>query len=224
MKISLNKDITASIDVDAQQGFTEVCGNELPVPGGTQIVGPLNEQAKLARLRIGTKDAHCRNAAHIATDEAPQFTPVPGFPFTDIKWNAHCIMGTAGAEAIPGLPHWSEYDYFVWKGIEPDTHPYSAVYHTPRNPADTRTRDNDGRLSTGLVEYLRQNKIQNVVVGGLATDYCIKETALDLRANGFEVVVNLAACRGIDDATVYFAIKEFNASGILVINSHDDVL
>jgi len=183
--ITLDQNKTAALDVDAQQGFTPLCPDELPVPQGDEIAWELNRQAGAARYRIGSKDAHCRAALHIATADKPQYSAV-GAPNTDIRWNAHCIMGTRGAELLPGLPHWLEYDYFVFKGIEPDAHPYGACYHDLK---DTR--------STGLIEYLRQHGIENVVVGGLATDFCVKTTVLQLRKAGFRVVLNLAACRGI---------------------------
>lgn len=202
---------TASLDVDAQKGFTPICPDELPVPGGDGIVAELNKQAKAARYRIGSKDAHCREALHVATADHPQFSPV-GAPNTDIRWNMHCVMGTPGAELLPGLPHWLAYDFFVFKGIEPDAHPYGCCYH---DLGDTR--------STGVIEFLRQKGVETVVVGGLATDFCVKTTVLQLRKAGFAVVVNLAACRGIaipeaDGTTsVDAALAEMRAAGAVCV-------
>ncbi|MBD4503332.1 isochorismatase family protein, partial [Xanthomonas citri pv. citri] len=76
--------------------------------------------------------------------------------------------------------------FFVWKGVEPDLHPYGACYH-----------DLAERRSTGVIEYLRQNGVSHVLVGGLALDYCVKNTALQLRRAGFEVLLYLPACRAI---------------------------
>lgn len=216
-RMPIVRSLTASLDVDAQQGFTPLCPEELPVPKGDEIVEELNRQAGAARLRIGSKDAHCRAALHIATAAAPQFTPV-GAPNTDIRWNAHCIMGTRGAELLPGLPHWLAYDYFVFKGIEPDAHPYGACYH---DLGDTR--------STGLIEYLRQNRIETVLVGGLATDFCVKTTVLQLLSARFKVVLNLAACRGIGipkedgSTTVDEAVAGMAAAGAIIINACDEL-
>ena len=61
-----DKNEVASLDVDAQRGFTPLCPNELPVPGGDHIVAELNAQAKCARLRIGSKDAHPANPVWLA--------------------------------------------------------------------------------------------------------------------------------------------------------------
>lgn len=214
---TLIKHRTASLDVDCQKGFTPLCPEELPVPDGHLIVPELNAQAKAARLRIGSKDAHCRAALHIATPELPQFSPI-GAPNADIRWNAHCIMGTPGAELLDGLPHWLDYDYFVFKGIEPDAHPYGACYH-----------DLADRKSTGLIEYLRHNGITCVIVGGLATDFCVKTTVLQLAKAGFEVVLNLAACRGIGlpnpgpvgggPTTIHLALEEMRAAGARIVES-----
>ena len=78
----------------------------------------------------------------------------------------------------------------------------------------------ENRMSTGVIEYLRAVGITTVIVGGLATDYCVRNTALQLRDAGFEVVLNLAASRGIADATVAEAIAEMKSVGIVVA---DDV-
>lgn len=208
--MTLNKEFTASFDVDAQNTFTPVCPNELPVPGGDEIASALNEQAKLARLRVGSKDAHSPHAHHIATVEKPQFSPVNGHRELDIHWNQHAIVGTLGYELLNGLPAVLDYDYFVYKGIEPNQHPYGACYHT------LNWRDN--KKSTGVIEYLICNNIQNVIVGGLATDYCVKNTVLQLADAGFNVFLNLKACRGIAPETIEQAIEEMKAAGVVVVD------
>jgi nicotinamidase/pyrazinamidase len=201
----VNKDHTASFDVDAQKGFTPLCPEELPVIGGDTLAEALNLQAGLARLRVGSKDAHPANAVWRASQDAPQFSPVEGAN-VDIRWNLHCVSGTKGHQLIDGLPHPADYDFFVQKGIEPDMHPYGACYH-----------DLGERQSTGVIEFLKCNGIETVLVGGLATDYCVKTTALQLRRAGFQVIVNLKACRGIAPDTVQSALAEMTAAGIVVV-------
>jgi nicotinamidase/pyrazinamidase len=203
----LCKESTASFDVDAQKGFTPLCPRELPVYGGETLADALNRQAGLARLRVGSKDAHPVNAIWKAEEDKPQFSPVSG-KSVDVRWNLHCVPGTKGHELIDGLPHPADYDFFVQKGVEPDLHPYGACYH-----------DLGGRQSTGVIEYLKMNGIRTVIVGGLATDYCVKTTALQLRSAGFEVVINLEACRGIAPDTVKSAIEEMLANGVVVVES-----
>lgn len=203
------KQTTASFDVDPQNTFTPRCPNELAVPGGDTIVDALNAQAGLARIRVGSKDAHAPNASWVASNEQPMFSLV-GLPDADIRWNAHAVVGSYGFELLEGLPHPREYDFFVWKGIERDMHPYGACYHT--------LNWREHRMSTGVIEYLRAVGITTVIVGGLATDYCVRNTALQLRDAGFDVVLNLAASRGIAENTIAEAIAEMENVGIVVVN------
>ena len=192
----------ASFDVDAQNTFTPLCPDELPVAGGTGIVEELNTQARYADYRLGSKDGHNPKAVWVATAEHPQFEPVAG-PNVDVRWNLHAVPGTLGFELIDGLPHPAEYDFFVWKGIELDMHPYGSCYH-----------DLAEKLSTGAIEYLRFHEVKTVIVGGLATDYCVKNTALQLCRAGFMVILNQAACRGVAADTTETAIQEMADAGI----------
>lgn len=208
---------TASFDVDAQNGFTPLCPNELPVAGGHEIAAALNEQASLARIRIGSKDAHSQDARWVATKTNPQFSPVHGHPELDIHWARHCEVGTFGFELIEGLPKVLDYDYFVYKGIEPDQHPYGACYHTLDWQSPTRR-------STGVIEYLKCQGIKTVIVGGLALDYCVANTALQLQDAGFQVIVNLQACRGIEDITIDQALSRFADAGVIVVKNMQDML
>jgi nicotinamidase/pyrazinamidase len=205
--IRINTATTASFDVDVQNGFTPVCPNELPVPGGDEIAPILNAQAKMASFRIGSKDAHSPQAIWIATTDAPILSPIMG-DNVDVHWPSHCVPGTKGFELIEGLPHPALYDYFVWKGVEPDMHPYGACYH---NLQET--------MSTGVIEYLKNKGVQTVIVGGLATDYCVKNTVLQLCKAGFHTIVNLSACRGINARACELAISQMRDQGAVIIDS-----
>ncbi|MFQ9522821.1 MAG: hypothetical protein ACLR2G_04285 [Phascolarctobacterium faecium] len=152
----------AAFDIDAQNTFTPVCPDELPVAEGDQIVEELNAQAALASLRIGSRDAHSPQAVWIAGNGHPVLSPVSGYPDVDVYWPAHAIVGTKGFEFITGLDP-KNYDFQVYKGIEIDKHPYGACYHDLANT-----------LSTGAIEYLREHGITTVICGGLATDYHVK--------------------------------------------------
>ncbi len=204
---------TASFDVDPQKGFSPLCPNELPVVDALAIVPELNAQAAKAQYRLASKDAHNPEGTWIATAEAPQFSVV-GTPNVDIKWNRHCQVGTEGFEFLPGLPKPLEYDFVAYKGIEADSHPYGACYH---DLADTR--------STGVIEFLLQKGLDTVIVGGLATDYCVKTTALQLKKAGFDVIVNLAACRAIDfNGSLDAALTEMKAVGIKIAANAESII
>jgi nicotinamidase/pyrazinamidase len=201
----------ASLDVDSQNGFTPICPSEIPVEGGHLIAEELNLQAELADFRIGSKDAHATNAVWVADDTSPPFSPLEG-KHVDMAWPLHCVPGTKGFELIQGLPHVDEYDYFVWKGVEPDMHPYGACFH-----------DLENKLSTGIIEYLKINHVKWVIVGGLALDYCVKSSVLQLLAAGFNVIVNKAACASVDEKTSLHAIQQMKSNGAILLESANEV-
>ncbi len=197
----------AAFDIDAQKTFTPLCPEELPVPAGDTIAGELNAQARYAALRVASRDAHTREALWLSSDAHPPLSPVSGHPGLDLYWPAHAIIGTRGFEFLDGLDP-AAYAFQVFKGIEPDKHPYGACYH-----------DLDNRLSTGVIEFLRCHGITTVICGGLATDYCVKTTALQLRRAGFAVIVNKAACRGMAADTIAAALREMTDAGIILVEN-----
>jgi len=201
----------ASFDIDAQKTFTPLCPHELPVAEGHLIVAELNAQAKLAQYRIGSKDAHSPHAIWVANDQNPQLSVIEG-ENVDVRWKQHAVPGTLGFELLDGLPKIADYDFFVWKGIEPDMHPYGACYH-----------DFAEKLSTGVVEFLKHHGVEIVIAGGLATDYCVKLTVLQLLKAGFEVIINLGACRGIAAETTQQALIELQAAGAKLASSAKDI-
>jgi len=207
------KSTVASFDVDAQYGFTPACPDELPVPEGEEIVQALNQQAQFAAYRLGSKDSHPPHAVWVATKENHPFMPYQGFEKNvDRYWPRHCVPGTKGFQLIKGLPHPTEYDYFVWKGIEPDMHPYGACFH-----------DLEERLSTGVIEFLQCKQVRTIIIGGLATDYCVKKTALQLLKAGFKIFLNLSACRGLQAASTQDALNEMKEQGVMIINTALDL-
>lgn len=205
--IRIDKSRTASFDVDPQRGFTPLCPDELPVAEGDQIAPELNAQAAFAALRLVSKDCHPPEAPWVARSKNDIMTPVGGdFPGLDIKWPPHCVIGTEGNRLIPGLPDETTYDLVIEKGRDPLKHPYGACYH---DLAETE--------STGAIEWLRRQQVEVILVGGLATDYCVKTTVLQLLRAGFRVIVNLAACRGVADQTTAAAVAAMRAAGATLI-------
>lgn len=198
----------ASFDIDAQQCFTPLCPDELPVHEGHLIVPELNHQAELAALRIGSKEGHSSQAVWVASEEKPIWSPVFGEVNADIHFPPHAVPGTEGFKSLEGLPAVTEYDFFVWKGIELDLHPYGSCFH-----------DLQGTLSTGVIEFLKYNQVTTVIAGGLATDYCVKNTVLQLVKAQFKVVLNLGACRGFSPDTTQAAISEMKQLGVIIVSS-----
>ncbi|MDK4535005.1 isochorismatase family protein [Kingella kingae] len=201
-----------SLDIDAQKTFTPLCPDELPVQGGDEIVGELNAQAALANLRVMSKDAHSPRAKWLCACHAEQLRPT-GLPNAPETWVSHAIVGSRGFELLDGLPSSTEYDFCVWKGIDPELHPYGACYH-----------DMAERLSTGLIEWLHAQNASVLIVGGLATDYCVKATVLQLlAASKWRVIVNRAACRGIAPDTVQAAWLAMQNAGAMVLDNAAEI-
>jgi nicotinamidase/pyrazinamidase len=154
--------------VDVQQGFTTLCPDELPVPGGLEIVPAVNRLLELTWRRI---------------DASQDWHPPDHCSFRgrrDNLYPPHCVMGTPGAEFVPALH--TERFHAVWrKGFDPN---YDAYALTAQHPAYT--------------VLLRASFITAVVVCGLAANICCFFAARDLRLAGFEVVIAEDASAGID--------------------------
>lgn len=205
-------EVMASVEVDVMKTFSELCPNELPVEGALEIVKPINKMAMKAEFRIGTKCAHSEKAEWRTNknEEVGQSRDNPQSPH---KWKMHGVPGTMGFEMLDGMPEPTEYDYFVWKGMETDLHPYGACYHDPLN-----------KISTGLIEWLLINDVTTVVVSGLAFDYCVKTTALELAETGLFKVVLIKECtRGINPNGYDAVEKELTDNGVILLNTVEEL-
>ena len=117
-------------------------------------------------------------------------------------WPAHCVADTEGAQLHAGLDA-AHVDVIVDKGTDPGTEGYSGF---------------DG---TGLAALLRDRGIDRITVAGLATDYCVRATALDALKAGFTVTVDDRASRGIDPDGSAAALDEVRAAGGEVMGSSE---
>lgn len=205
------KKTVAALAVDPQKGFTPICPDELPVPDGDKIADELNFMLSLADLKTASKDWHPQNALWIANESSPQLSEL-GLPNADVYWGKHCIGGTEGAEFLDGLPKPEEFDYMVYKGLEPHLHPYSACFHGLAN-----------KISTGLIEWYRQNNVEVVLVGGLAYEFCVKQTVMDLREAGFDVALYTPAVRGIFPDLMEKAKEEMLVADVIIDESPEDL-
>ncbi|WP_087026724.1 isochorismatase family protein [Thaumasiovibrio subtropicus] len=205
-KVDIVRERTATLDVDPQKGFSELCPKELPVTGALEIVPQLLANHTFAAIKLVSRDMHPTGAAWEASTPAEMLSPVD-LPEVDVKWNPHCVMGTEGVELLPGLPPVREYDFQINKGLDPDAHPYGAFYH---DQADT--------LSTGGLEFLQVKGIDTVLVGGLALDFCVKKSVEQLLAAGLRVVLNLAATRAVFPEQFEQVANDLQAQGVELID------
>lgn len=166
---------TALIVVDVQNDFADPHGS-LYVKGGEEVVRAVNreiEEAKRAgALVVYTQDWHPESTPHFEKDGG--------------IWPVHCVRGSWGAELHPSLEVEGE---VVRKGTGGEDG-YSGF--TVRDPESGET------ASTNLEQLLRDRGVTRNVVVGLATDYCVKETALDSLAKGFETTVSRGAIAAVD--------------------------
>jgi len=191
---------TALIVVDVQNDFADPRGR-LYVAGGEQVVDRVNEEARHAREAgatvVYTQDWH--------PEHTPHFAPDGGI------WPVHCVRETWGAAIHPSL---TVDGPVVRKGANGEDG-YSGF--TMRDPLSGETQP------TELERHLRDRAIARALVCGLATDYCVKATALDAARLGFETEVLVDAIRAVDlkPGDGDRALDELRAAGVTVTRVGD---
>lgn len=170
---------------DIQNDFCS--GGALAVPGGEEIVPLVNSLARRFDHAILTQDWHPPGHLSFASSHsgrAPFETVALPYGPQEL-WPDHCVQGTPGAAFHAGLdiPHT---ELVLRKGYHRAIDSYSAF------------RENDRRTRTGLAGYLRERGLSRLFIVGLAFDFCVRFTAEDAAAEGFDVVVIEDACRSID--------------------------
>ena len=166
---------TALLVIDVQNDFADPEGS-LYVPGAEHVIDVVNREVAAAHaagsLVVTTQDWHPPSTPHFAKDGG--------------TWPVHCVADTWGAALHPRL-HPGAHQVFKGVGGEDGYSGFSMVHPTTGTTS-----------STGLDELLRAGRIERVVVVGLATDYCVKETALDAVRLGYDTTVLLAAVRPVE--------------------------
>lgn len=171
--------------VDVQNDFCP--GGALAVAGGDEIVPLVNEMIARFEHVVLTQDWHPQGHSSFASQHSGKnpFETVT-MPYGEqTLWPDHCVQGSAGAAFHSGLdlPH---AELIVRKGFRPAIDSYSAFF------------ENDLRTPTGLGGYLRERGLRRVFLAGLATDFCVRFSAIDACREGFSAAVLAPACRGID--------------------------
>ncbi len=200
----------ALILVDLQNDFLP--GGALAVAEGDRVVPLANRLQRAFELVVATQDWHPAGHRSFAANHAGR-TPGEGIELdglNQVLWPAHCVQGSAGAAFAAGL-EMNRVEAIFRKGTDPRVDSYSGFF------------DNGHRRATGLGGYLTGRGASRVAVCGLATDYCVKFTALDARRLGFDVTLIADACRGVDLAAgdVGRAVDEMRAAGVEVARAAD---
>ena len=195
----------ALIIVDVQNDFTP--GGALAVPEGDQVVKVINSLQPKYDLVIATQDWHPANHGSFASNhpgkKPGEIISLNGL--TQILWPDHCVQGTVGAQFVKDLDIAKIAQVFR-KGTDPDVDSYSGLF------------DNGHRKDTGLGDFLKDQKVDDVYIVGLATDYCVKFTALDCRNLGFRTHVLQAGCRAVNlqPGDGEQALDQMRRAGVLV--------
>jgi len=196
--------------IDIQVGFCP--GGNLAVPDGDSIVPVANRLIREGGYDVITasQDWHPADHGSFASQHLGKkpfdMGELSGQP--QVMWPDHCVQGTTDAEFHPDLDV-AEIDYVQQKGENAAVDSYSAF------------RDNDRAALTGLAGYLKAQQVTELDICGLATDYCVKFSALDARDMLPDVSVRFIsdASRGIDPKDVADAIAEMRARDIGIVTS-----
>ena len=194
--------------VDIQNDFCP--GGALAVSEGNAVVPIANQLMPKFELVVATQDWHPVNHKSFASQNEDHTIgdvfELNGLP--QIVWPDHCVQNTHGSEFVADLNRDLITKVFP-KGTDPEVDSYSGFF------------DNDHRGATGLAAYLKDKNVTEVFVMGLATDYCVKFTALDAVQLGFKTKLVLDGCRGVElnAGDIEKAIEEMKHAGVEIVRS-----
>jgi nicotinamidase/pyrazinamidase len=198
----------ALILTDLQNDFLP--GGALPVPGGQEVVPLANRLMREFDLVVAIQDWHPRNHVSFAVNHPGRKVRdvVQADGLEQILWPVHCVQGSWGADFHPDLNR-SGLHEIVRKGVNPRVDSYSAF------------RDNARQASTRLEGLLRERGVEEVYIAGVATDFCVRATAMDALDLGFRTSMVLDACRGIAprEGDICGAVEEMRRSGVIILES-----
>ncbi len=202
------------IVVDMQGDFTQWKNGSLAVAGTDQafvekVENATKTLAQKGLLVFGTQDWHPANHVSFYTNH-PGKKPFQAIKIngkTQVLWPPHCIQGTQNARVLVNN---NLFLAIVKKGKNPKYDSYSGF-------------QDDGGDRTEMDKILKRNGIQKVIVYGIATDYCVKATAVDAANAGYKVTVVEGLCKGVAPKTTEAALKEMKEKGISVVKELDQV-
>ena len=198
----------ALILVDLQNDFLP--GGPLAVPEGDAVIPVANRLATAFPLVVATQDWHPADHGSFAANHPGKnvFDEIVLNGLSQTLWPVHCVQNTRGAELATDLNRDQIIKVFV-KGTDPTIDSYSGFF------------DNGHLKATGLGEFLKTNGVTEVFVCGLATDYCVKATALDAVQLGFKTYLIEDASRGVNlmPGDVANAIQQMQTAGVCVVTS-----
>jgi len=213
MKLDAKKSLL--LIIDAQNDFCP--GGALAVSDGNGIVAPINALSYVIAENGGrvaaTQDWHPAGHISFASSHNGKKTgDVIDTPLINGQalWPDHCVQGTDGADFYKGLDL-NPVSMIIRKGFNKDLDSYSAFF------------ENDRKTSTGLEGWIKSLGIETVILGGLATDYCVFFSAMDSKKLGFNTIIASDAAKGvgIPEGSVEAAISKMKSAGIVFLSSSE---
>jgi len=199
---------TALLVVDVQNDFC--AGGALAVPEGDAVVAPINALMDRFDVVVASLDYHPPGHGSFASSHPGKRVGETVFlnGANQTLWPDHCVSDTYGSELHEDLDN-DSITKFVLKGMDPKVDSYSAF------------KDNVRVGDTGLAQWLRDEGVTQVYVTGLALDYCVKFTALDAVAEGFDTTVIADATRAVnlDPKDGKRTLKELESAGVRLTHS-----
>lgn len=196
----------ALILVDLQYDFCP--GGALAVEEGNAVIPIANQWMPEFEVVVATQDWHPANHGSFAANhpwrKPGQVIDLHGLP--QVLWPIHCVQESFGADLVDELDQ-QRITRIFQKGTDPEVDSYSGFF------------DNGRRKSTGMGEWLQEQGVDAVYVMGLATDYCVKFTALDALSLGFDTYLIQAGCRGVNlqPGDVDRALEDMAQQGVKLI-------
>ena len=192
----------ALVVIDVQNDFCP--GGALAVPGGHDIVAPINALMTQVDAVILTQDWHPRGHSSFASQHDGKVPyDLIDMPYgAQVLWPDHCVQNSAGAALHADLET-ERADLILRKGFRTGIDSYSAFF------------ENDHSTPTGLEGYLRSRGLDRLTMVGLATDFCVHYSAVDAAGLGFDVTVQENLCRAIDlEGSLAAARAAMTAAGV----------
>jgi nicotinamidase/pyrazinamidase len=203
------------IVVDVQGDFTTWKQGSLAAPGTDQafvmkVENATKELAGKGLLVFGTQDWHPADHMSFHTNHPGRkaFEVIKINGRTQVLWPPHCVRGTRNARVLVDN---NLFLAIVKKGKDPKYDSYSGF-------------QDDGGVRTEMDEILKRNGITKLIVYGIATDYCVKATAMDAVSDGYKVTVVEGLSKGVAPDTTKAALKEMKEKGIKIVKELDEVM
>jgi nicotinamidase/pyrazinamidase len=202
--------MTGAIIVDIQGDFTQLMSGSLAVPG-TSLAYLHKIDKAITQLKALGIPVWASQDWHPA-DHVSFFTNHPGKNVFDTislsgkkqtLWPPHCVQGTSGAEL---LIESQVFQGVIQKGRDPRYDSYSCF-------------QDDGGQQTELDGILKSRGIKELIVFGIATDYCVRWTALDGLKRGYDIQIIKSLCRGVNPEISIQALKEIESNGAVIIEN-----